>query len=207
MWTSTHAHAVRVQYKKIKASPVGPPASITSSMRQDSLFVVASVCCQLARPVSACRLIHPSETKGSICDIHFSEAFFRVTAAAGAPAGGSKAWRALHGGPTEGEKPPCDVGQVIRSKAAADVYIWYVLGGGPCWLKPPKCTSQARPEDEVGGFTRRSYEPSSGAHESDGMMGFGIIQLGSEPQKLPQRVYIRTLCCRKSQKESNPHLE
>lgn len=94
---------------------------------------------------------------------------------------------------------------MIRSNAAADVYIWYVQGGGSCWLKPPKCTSQTRPEDEVGGFTRRSYEPSSGAHESDGMMGFGIIQSGAEPQKLPQRVYIRTLCCRKSQKESNPH--
>lgn len=74
--------------RKERRAQRGPPASITSSMRQDSLFVVASVCCQLARPVSACRLIHPRETKGSICDIHFSEAFFKVTAAAGAPAGG-----------------------------------------------------------------------------------------------------------------------
>lgn len=71
---SIHTHAVRVQYKKIKESPVGPrsmPASIMPSMRQDSLFVVASVCCQLARPVSACRLTRPPETKGGICDTLF----------------------------------------------------------------------------------------------------------------------------------------
>lgn len=108
---SVHTHDRPGTVQKDKGEPGGPPRiqqSITPSMRQDSLFVVACVCCQW-RLVSA--YIHLRQKAASA--IHLSEAFFRVTAVAGAPAGGTRHGERFTEVPRRG-KNRSDAPQVIR---------------------------------------------------------------------------------------------
>lgn len=139
-----------LQYKKTAERPPGLPASGIHHVLRDSLFVVAPVCCQPARPVSACQRRHLRYTRQR----HSSGLPLWQGHQQGEPGMASASRRSRRG-----EKNRSDGRQAIRSDTAADVSMWYVQGGGSGWFQPRKPPSQTRPEDQVGGFTRRRREP------------------------------------------------